>query len=509
MSMLKKLLINILCINISLSFFQISLYASESDDEEEKTTNTEYIDYGILAINNIYTVENLLLQSRFSQPGGHGFAAEEANNLLDNVLGNNSKVIGYDNVINGPDRVLTRSGTPIYIQDKYWSTPEKTVRSAFDGTRDGIYKYINEDGTPMQLEVPSDQYSEVVKIFQEKIIGGKVPGVTNPEEASTIVRKGHITYQQAVNLSKAGNIDSLLYDSTNGFVCAKNAFGISTTLDFAIRTLNGEPWKTALKNSAMVGLKTGVNSFAIYVITSQLSRTNIFKPSSDALVNALGDDYVKALLKLYGESRVTNSASRSAAEKILQNQALTITVTVFVITLPDAVDLIRGRISTKQLIKNLAITTAGVTGSFLGNLAGSTIGNSIAPSIGGPVGGVVGSVVGGTVAGYGAEAILDLIIEDDIDEMIEIIQNIFYEEAINYLLTESEAETVAQKVSNALCNSTLKDMYESNNKEEFAKALLVPLFEDTVSNRSIVEMPSSEEMRYELLHQLDGIVFIH
>lgn len=45
-----------------------------------------------------------------------------------------------------------------------------------------------------------------------KILEGKVDGVTNPNEASKIVKQGSVTYQQAKNIARAGNIDSLVFD---------------------------------------------------------------------------------------------------------------------------------------------------------------------------------------------------------------------------------------------------------------------------------------------------------
>lgn len=61
----------------------------------------------------------------------------------------------------------------------------------------------------MQLEVPKDQYERVLQGFERKIKQGKVPGVTDPKEARKIVRKGRLTYNQAVNLTKPGTIESL------------------------------------------------------------------------------------------------------------------------------------------------------------------------------------------------------------------------------------------------------------------------------------------------------------
>ena len=79
----------------------------------------------------------------------------------------------------------------------------------------------------MQLEVPKDQYQKVLDGFRRKIEKGKVPGVTDPNEAPNIVRKGRLTYQQAVNLTKPGTIESLSYDAFTGAVTCSCALGIT------------------------------------------------------------------------------------------------------------------------------------------------------------------------------------------------------------------------------------------------------------------------------------------
>lgn len=53
------------------------------------------------------------------------------------------------------------------------------------------------DGKPMKIEVPSDKYDEAVRAMEEKIKNGQVKGVSDPNEAKNIVKKGHFTYAQA------------------------------------------------------------------------------------------------------------------------------------------------------------------------------------------------------------------------------------------------------------------------------------------------------------------------
>lgn len=65
----------------------------------------------------------------------------------------------------------------------------------------------------MQIEVPSDKYDAAIATMKERIRRGKVPGMVNSEEAASIVRRGHFTYEQVKNIAKAGKVESIVYDS--------------------------------------------------------------------------------------------------------------------------------------------------------------------------------------------------------------------------------------------------------------------------------------------------------
>ena len=128
--------------------------------------------------------------------GGLGFMAEDANSLHDRWQCKQVEDIGRNNEKNGADRIVDG----IYIQTKYYDTPVKTINSAFD-VETGMYRYYQKsDGKPMLLEVPKDQYEQAVNLMREKIKEGKVAGVTDPEEAQTLVKAGCVTFKQARNM---------------------------------------------------------------------------------------------------------------------------------------------------------------------------------------------------------------------------------------------------------------------------------------------------------------------
>lgn len=221
-SVSQRFITALLCVSLLIGLLPFSALRGYASKEQRPTIG----EMGGYLQGALQTIEKTYAERKFTAAQGHGFAAEQANNLSDVLRGEKAVVIGDNNAKNGADRkILNRDGTTTYIQDKYYSTASGSVNAAFDSVT-GDYRYLTSDGTAMWLEVPYDQYDDALRLMQKKISDGKVPGVTDPSEAVNFVRKGKYTYKQAQNLVKAGNIDSLKYDATNGVITAAGAFGI-------------------------------------------------------------------------------------------------------------------------------------------------------------------------------------------------------------------------------------------------------------------------------------------
>ena len=186
-------------------------------------------------------------EEKFHASRGHGFAAERANNQIDNMTGKNARIVGDDNAKNGADRVVNG----VNIQSKYCATGGKCVSECFD--ENGNFRYYNNDGSAMQIEVPSDKYDSAVESMNDRIKAGRGPkGV---KDAREIIRKGHFTYDQAKNIAKAGTIDSLKYDAVDGIKIGAYSGGISAAVTFAVAMWNGKSFDEALEQSVAAGLR--------------------------------------------------------------------------------------------------------------------------------------------------------------------------------------------------------------------------------------------------------------
>ena len=446
---------------------------------------------------------------KFSTPRGHGFAAERANHLYDTLTGKKAVIVGDDNAVNGADRVVNG----VSIQSKYCSSGSKCIQECF---RNGKFRYINSDGTPMQIEVPSDKYDSAVEAMKNRIRRGEVPNVTNPEEAENIVRKGNFTYEQAKNIAKAGTVESITFDSVNGAIIATTAFGVSSCLTFAISIWNGEEFNTALKNATYSGLKVGGTAFITAVLSSQLSRAglnSLLVGSSEAVVGVLGSKASAVLVNAFRSgSNIYGAAAMKSAAKLLRGNVITAGISVVVLSTMDIANIFRGRISGKQLFKNIANTASTVAGGTAGWVGGATAGaalGSVVPivgtAVGGFVGGFLGSFGGGAVAGKVSNKVLNNFIEDDVNEMLRIIEKEFSKLSVDYLLNKEEAESVIDDLKEDLTGSTLKDMFADDDQEEFARDLILPHIESIVKNRKKIKLPTEKQMCQELRIVLEEI----
>lgn len=525
---MKKTIAIILIASIIVGIIPINSFAIEKNTEENtieysaRTPDDKIIeDVTAVTEGNIRTINDILAQRKFHQNTGYGFAAEQGNNLADRIKGKNARVIGDNNIKNGADRqIIGRDGTVINIQDKYYNTANASIDACFDETG---FRYIDADGIPMQIEVPKDQYDKAVLRMEAKIKEGKVPGVSDPNEAKNLVRKGNLSFEQAKNLAKAGTVESLKYDAKNGIISGGGAMGISTLLNYAVLRVYGENRENALKDSAVEGVKTGIGVFCTAVIAGQLMKTGImdvFKPSSEALTKALGEEFSKKLLKSFGQKvlaeegkTVAETATKQAAG-LLRSEVLVATVTTIVFSVPDAYDMFTGKISKKQFVKNFAVTATSIAAGAVGYGVGGFIGNLIVPGVGTIPGAFVGSLLLGAGGGFAADKIADYITEDDADEMYVILQDTYCQLCEDYLVNEQEAENVIAGF-NQMLNSTInkdkmfKDMYQSDDKEKYAKDIFTPLFEKEVAIREKIDLPSEEEMRNALKIELKGVVFVH
>ncbi len=460
---------------------------------------------GGVAMGAYGTVNKLFEEEKFHAFQGHGFAAERANDLHDRISGHDAYIVGDDNVKDGADRILDG----VSIQSKYYSDGASCIRACFEEDGKGAFRYFTADGKPMQIEVPADKYDAAVKAMEKKILNGQVNGICDPAEAAKIVKKGNFTYNQAKNIAKAGTVESVIYDATSGAVIATTALGISAVLSFAVSIWNGDELNTALKSAAYSGIKVGGTAFVTSILAGQLTKAglnSVMVSSSESFIHILGPKASAVLINAFRNgSNIYGAAAMRSAAKLLRSNVITSGATIVVLSTVDVVDIFRKRISGKQLLKNFAATTSMVVGGGAGWLGGATIGSAILPGVGTIVGGLAGAILAGNTAQKVADNITDMFAESDAKEMSRILETEFSKLAEEYMLNKKEAEKVADKLQERLDAKALKEMFSSEDREEYARDRIVVLIECEVSKREHIANLTSEQIGLGLQLVLEDI----
>ena len=382
------------------------------------------------------------INAMVSAPSGHGHAAEYANNVIDRIKYpfQDVKQIGQNNAKNGADRQVGNQK----IQTKYYARATGTVNSAFD-SESGMYKYKG-----MQLEVPKDQYDKAVELFGEKIRQGKVEGVNNPEEAKNYIRKGHITYRESRLIAQGGNLTSIKFDAIDGAINSLPGVGISFVIVFSQAKWSGAETKDAALMAGKAGLRTLAMGTSIYVASQQFAKI-----------------FTKQINDFFGKKITAEVVARRAAPVI----------SFAVIITPDIFDALLGRISSQQLLKNVAVAGGGM-------LAGA-VGGAIA----GPFGVAAGAIIGGIAGGFGVKLIADQFIEDDRVEMFAQLKEEFIDLVMVISLSQEEFNKIQEAVFNEHLEGLLKNMFQKKeNSRNFAKEFVEEKIKSVIKDRKRVEL---------------------
>ncbi len=476
---------------------------AENDTINEKQFDSSNIvaDMSGVDIGRRKIMEHGFDEEKFHAQQGHGFAAEQANNMFDRIQGKNAKVLN-ETKKNGADRIITfKNGNVQWIQTKYCKTAEESVNHCFD--RNG-FRYFDGTGNPMSIEVPADQYEQAVKQMEDKIRNGffknpKEPSksITDPAKAKEIVRKGHITYKQAVNIAKAGTIESITYDAVNGIVVSASAFGISSVVSMAMSIWNGDEFDVAINKAVTTGFKVGGASFLTSVFASQLSKAGLnsmLVGGTETFVRSLGSKVSSYIVNGFRGSAgsIYGATAMKSAAKLLRTNIITSIVMILVFSIADISYLFRRRITFKQFIKNFFVLALSVVSSVVGGIAGSALGTLVLPGVGSVLGSIIFAIAIGALVGHLSKKLFGLFIKDDAEEMVKIIEEEFKDISSENLLTKNESEKIIDRLTRKMSLPRMRKMVASKDKHAFARDLIIPLVENQVKKRKKIKEPTKE-----------------
>lgn len=437
---------------------------------------------------------------------GHGIYAEEAGAKLDKLSGEKVSVVGRDNAKNGPDKIVDS----VPIQCKYYKNASGSVNACFKvnpSTGMKEFRYYDLNGNAMKIEVPSDQYLDSIRLMKKRIANGEVPGVTDVNAAFDIIKKGKLTYKQALNLAKAGTIESIGYDVVNGAVTCLSAFGISSVVAFAQVFWVTKDYKKAAKSALFTGLQVYGLSFVGGVISSQISRTGFIKllsPLTDGVTKMLSpkmtQEIINAFRAIAGKKAVYGAAAQKSFSKFIGATAISQTIMCVVFSIPDTYKMIKGRISGSQYIKNMSSLALSFIGTIAGSAAagaiiGENFGESLDKKVVSGVSMVVGAVVGAACGGT-AKCVGDLVHEDDAVITTRMFNSILSNQIINYMLSEEEIDIVISLINEdeKELRNLQQNLLKSKFQEQDVIKYLEPKILKVIDNRKHITNKDEEKL---------------
>ncbi len=410
------------------------------------------------------------------------------------------------------------------VQSNYCQSASATIAAAFHA-RSGKYRYLGQI-----LEVPKDQYEACVQQMRDRIARGQIPGVADPEAAAALIKQGAVTYVQARNIARAGNVDSLVFDAKTQQVTAMDASAVSSVITYAQDRHGGTSSPDALRAAFRAALDSGSNTLIASLVSAQWLRPlvgiQLLRPKTAAIGAAAMRNGVRALwrtLNAEGGREVVqriavvfkaNSIATSGAgafrhvSRLLRSNAITAVVTTVVTSIPDFYRAaFVGCISWQQFAKNTTVNAAAVVGGIGGWMGGTALGVAagnavpfISTSVGSIIGGIAGGLAGGTGAQFATKALADKVVKDDSKDLIAAMEDEVQLLAIEYMLTESEVEQIAAEVGKTVNPKWLQSMYKETNKSaddharrRFVRTEFEPKFAAIIQKRPKIMSPSVEE----------------
>lgn len=465
---------------------------------KEATTSAENIFADLEAV----IPENF---AKVNSKHGHGEMAEEALTLWDKLQGKKADVIGRTNEKNGADRLVDG----VEIQTKYYSSGKGCIDACFDKMT-GEFRYQKKNGMPMLVEVPKDKYAEAINEFRNKILEGKVSGVTDPNDASKYIKKGQLTYNQALNLCKPGTIESLMYDAVTGAVNCSFAFGISFLVTFVLAYSKSGNKREAINSAVAAGIQVFGMSFFAHVLTQQVARTTLTKqlvPLSTYVVKSMGyksaQTIVNAIRSMAGKPTISGAAAMKQLAKILRSNVVTSVITFAVFSIPDTNNIFRKKLSTAQYTKNMLSLIGTMATAGAGTLATSVAvakicaitGTAISPGLGTTLG-IMGGGVSGLVAGAAVKAVGDYMRDDDTVIISRLYNAVTFNLIHEYMLSESEIDVLVEKFD-TIKPKEFKRLFETviaaDEQEKIIEDYIRHYFEEIIRNRPVLPEPEVQD----------------
>ena len=349
------------------------------------------------------------------------------------------------------------------LKSKYNSTGERCVDACLNY---GELRHVNNDGSPIKIEIPSDKYEEAISDFLERIKEGLT--IDQDMDPSKVLKRGTITYNQAKDISYEGKIKGIEIFSIDESIECDHVLGISGSIEYALSIWNGDAKETALKKSV-------IRAITVY-----------------------GEDFLKELElnELMDEDECSNFCDKINYVKKINNLDLYKPLDVVI---DDDIGEDDDLITKKKLMKNIKIA------SFIGGLTLAIIVMQIITNGGTfkdnlylflPIF-IISLAMSVLVLFY--IKISEYITEQYIKNKGQTIMEIFNEELekiiYDNILTEKECKIILQNITKGEISKLLSELKGSVNKKVSCNALVKNETRFVLDERKNIILPSEMEVK--------------
>ncbi|MGX4600728.1 hypothetical protein [Faecalimicrobium sp. JNUCC 81] len=345
------------------------------------------------------------------------------------------------------------------LKNKYNSTGERCVDACLNY---GELRYINEDGSPMNIEIPCDKYEEAVSDFEDRIREGIIH---QNAETKEVLKRGAFTYNQAKNIAIDGKVRGLSFFEIDGSVECDHILGVSGSIEYALALWNGDSPKDALLKSIIRAMKVYGEEF---INGLSLDNTVDINSYTRFAKNVSTMDYITDI-KLY-------KARNYAIDNEVQIEGIGEKIKNI-----GPMNLILGFIG--ALIGLIFIQIATNFGKVIDNKILFLILNLLCISIGGWI----------------FMSVPKHVVDKYVKNNTKMIMDLFNEElekvAYDNLLTEKEAHIILKNITKGEVSKLLIDMKGSVNKKVSSNSLVSKESKFMLDARKTVVLPNEYDIK--------------
>ncbi len=392
----------------------------------------------------------------------------------------------------------------VQIRTVYFATAEATVNAGF-APRKLAFRNAS-----MLLEVPADQYEVAVRLVAGTVnrLGAESPAPTL--EGTPCLRRGTVSYKQALRVARAGRIDGVGIDPETSAILCDFPYGLSFALEYAHARWSGGTERAAVARALVASLKAGPSSAVHGLLAARLGLAGRGSAKAATAEGALsgvanspfGHGAAEGALRTL--SIMAGPVSSGHLGLLAGAGPIASTVAIGVANLDFYRAALQRSISWTQFTKNMAIKTSSIVVGAGGWASGAVLGSAVGGPIGALLGGIAGALSGGSLGAAGAKRVADRFIDDDATRLMAIVRQGSEELAFEYLLNAGEIDRFAARIKMLVTAAWLRRMFQtartaaksgdtdgSRASRRFAHRELDKICREIVALRPRIALPSA------------------